>query len=103
MFSLGCIQAMRCHTNTCPTGVTTHNPKLQRGLVVEEKYLRVAHYCRNIGHEVDMIAHSCGLKHAREFRREHVRIAQGDGRSVALNVRYPYPEPRHPGAVTFEL
>jgi hypothetical protein len=63
----------------------------------------VAHYCRNIGHEVDMIAHSCGLKHAREFRREHVRIAQGDGRSVALNVRYPYPEPRHPGAVTFEL
>ncbi len=101
MFSLGCIQAMRCHTNTCPTGITTHNAKLHRGLVVEEKHLRVANYCRNIGHEVDMIAHSCGLKHAREFRREHVRIAQGDGCSIALNVRHPYPEPRHPGSVPF--
>src|SRR5881409_3547938 len=38
MFLLGCIQALRCHTNTCPTGITTHNPRLQRGLVVEEKY-----------------------------------------------------------------
>src|SRR5690606_7266002 len=32
MFALGCIQAMQCHQNTCPTGVTTHNPKLQKGL-----------------------------------------------------------------------
>ena len=44
MFSLGCIQALRCHQNTCPTGVTTHNKRLQRALVVEEKYLRVANY-----------------------------------------------------------
>lgn len=101
MFSLGCIQAMRCHTNSCPTGITTHNPKLQRGLVVEDKCLRVANYCRNITREVDMIAHSCGLTHARELRREHVRIAQGDGRTVALNVRYPYPEHREVGAVPF--
>src|SRR5690606_428866 len=35
MFALGCIQAMRCHTNTCPTGITTHNKRLQRGLVVK--------------------------------------------------------------------
>ena len=48
MFSLGCIQAMRCHTNTCPTGITTHNRCLQRGLVVEEKYLRVANYAINM-------------------------------------------------------
>ena len=42
MFALGCIQAMRCHTNTCPTGVATHNRRLQRGLVVEDKAERVA-------------------------------------------------------------
>ena len=30
MFALGCIQALRCHTNTCPTGITTHNKRLQR-------------------------------------------------------------------------
>lgn len=93
MFSLGCIQALRCHTNTCPTGVTTHDVKLQRGLVVEEKFERVANYCLNINKEIDMIAHSCGLRHAREFRREHVRIAGADGRTTALNMLYPYPVP----------
>jgi glutamate synthase domain-containing protein 2 len=93
MFSLGCVQAMRCHQNTCPTGITTHNPKLQRGLVVEEKYLRVAQYARNMNREIDMIAHACGLRHAREFRREHVRRVQADGTSEAFNMLYPYPEP----------
>ncbi|HRH72646.1 FMN-binding glutamate synthase family protein [Zoogloea sp.] len=105
MFSLGCVQAMRCHQNTCPTGITTHNAKLQRGLVVEEKYLRVANYARNLNKEIDMIAHACGLQHAREFRREHVRLVQPGGRSEAFNMLYPYPEPfdgapgRHGGLV----
>jgi glutamate synthase domain-containing protein 2 len=94
MFSLGCIQALRCHTNTCPTGVTTHNKRLQRALVVEEKYLRVANYCMNMNHEIDMIAHSCGVRHARELRRDHVRIVQANQQSIALNMLYPYPEPR---------
>jgi glutamate synthase domain-containing protein 2 len=92
MFSLGCIQALRCHQNTCPTGVTTHNKRLQRALVVEEKYLRVANYANNMNREIDMIAHSCGVRHARELKREHVRIVQASGQSVALNMLYPYPE-----------
>lgn len=91
MFALGCIQALRCHTNTCPTGVATHDARLQRGLVVEEKFQRVANYCRALNAEVDMLAHSCGLHHAREFRREHVRIMQPSGRSEALSTLYPYP------------
>ena len=92
MFALGCIQALRCHQNTCPTGVTTHNKRLQRGLVVEEKYLRVANYCRNMNKEIDMIAHSCGCRHARELKREHVRIVMSAGQSTALNMLHPYPE-----------
>jgi len=92
MFALGCIQALRCHQNTCPTGVTTHNKRLQRALVVEEKYLRVANYANNMNREIDMIAHSCGVRHARELKREHVRIVQASGQSVALNMLYPYPE-----------
>ncbi|OGA20737.1 MAG: glutamate synthase [Betaproteobacteria bacterium RIFCSPLOWO2_02_FULL_67_26] len=91
MFALGCIQALRCHTNTCPAGVTTHNPRLHRGLVVEEKYLRVANYARNMDKEIDMIAHSCGCRHARELKREHVRIVQTANQSIALNMLYPYP------------
>ena len=93
MFALGCIQALRCHQNSCPTGITTHNHRLQRGLVVEEKYIRVANYAINMAKEIDMIAHSCGCRHARELRREHVRIVQSAGKSIAFNMLYPYPEP----------
>ena len=93
MFALGCIQSMRCHQNTCPTGVTTHNRRLQRGLVVEEKYQRVANYVKNMNQEIDMIAHSCGCRHARELKREHVRIVQSANQSIALNMMYPYPTP----------
>lgn len=37
MFSLGCIQALKCNKNTCPTGITTNAPRFQRGLDIEEK------------------------------------------------------------------
>ena len=94
MFSLGCIQALRCHTNTCPTGITTHNPRLQRGLVVEEKYQRVANYAMGMNHDIEMIAHSCGVAHPRLLRREHCRIVQANGASAALNMLYPYPKPK---------
>jgi glutamate synthase domain-containing protein 2 len=91
MFALGCVQAMRCHNNTCPTGIATQNPRLQRGLVVEDKAVRVANYARTLAKEVEMIAHSCGLRHARELRREHVRIVQAPGRSAPLSELWPYP------------
>src|ERR1041384_4783215 len=94
MFSLGCIQALRCHQNTCPTGVTTHNKRLQRALVVEEKYLRVENHAMNMNREIDMIAHSCGVRHARELKREHVRIVQARGQPGGPNILYPYPEPK---------
>lgn len=89
MFALGCIQSLQCHKDTCPTGITTHNPRLQKGLVVEDKAERVARYAHWVNHEINMLAHSCGLSNAREFRREHVRIVQKPGRSVALNELYP--------------
>ena len=94
MFSLGCIQPLRCQTNTCPTGITTHNARLQRGLVVEEKYLRVANYCKGMNHDIEMIAHSCGVEHPRLLRREHCRIVQNNGHSTSLKTLYPYPEPK---------
>lgn len=62
--------------------------------LVQKKYLRAANYAINMNKEIDMIAHSCGLRHARELRREHVRIAETAGKSVALNIMHPYPEAR---------
>ncbi len=92
MFSLGCIQALKCNKNTCPTGITTHNRRLQRGLDPTEKAERVATYCRNLIHEVEVIAHSCGVPEPRRLKRYHVRIVQEDGRSRPMDVIYPYPE-----------
>jgi len=92
MFALGCIQSLKCNRNTCPTGVTTHNPRLQRGLNPADKAVQVANYCTNIRHEVEMIAHSCGVPEPRRLRRYHVRIVQNNGLSVPLNELLPSPD-----------
>ncbi|MCW9025566.1 MAG: FMN-binding glutamate synthase family protein [Gammaproteobacteria bacterium] len=99
MFALGCVQSLQCHKDTCPTGITTHNKWRQRGLVVEDKAKRVAQYAHWVNHEVNMLAHSCGLSHACEFRREHIRLVQSPGKSLPLNELYPYRDVKH---VVFE-
>ena len=62
MFSLGCIQALRCNTNKCPTGVTTQDPKLVKGLVVEDKYKRVANFHLNTLRAVMELVAAAGKK-----------------------------------------
>ncbi|MGI3211683.1 FMN-binding glutamate synthase family protein [Roseovarius tibetensis] len=89
MFSLGCIQALKCNRNTCPTGITTHDPHLQRGLVIEDKYRKVANYARSLIADVEMIAHSVGVAEPRQMRRRHVRMVQADGSSIRLNETRP--------------
>ncbi len=92
MFSLGCIQALKCNKNTCPTGITTHNPRLQKGLEPARKSVRVANYASGIEHEVKVIAHSCGVKNPRQLKRFHARIVTVNGNSVSLSEMYPEPK-----------
>ena len=89
MFALGCIQALQCHKNTCPTGVTTHNLSLQRGLDPTDKASRVYEYAQGIRKEVGVIAHSCGVTEPRELQRAHCRVVQEDGGSIALDQLFP--------------
>ena len=89
MFSLGCIQALKCNKNTCPTGVTTHIPSLQKGLVVEDKKARVAAYAKSVIGEIETFAHSVGVAEPRQMRRRHVRVVLDDGTSVQVNELYP--------------
>lgn len=93
MFALGCIQALQCNRNTCPTGVATHDERLQRGLDPTDKADRVFHYATKLGGEVAMIAHSCGAAEARELRRHHCRVVTESGRSVRLDSLHPRVEP----------
>ena len=92
MFSLGCIQAMKCNKNTCPTGITTHNERLQKGLNPEDKADKVASYCTNMIHEVQVISHSCGVSRPRLLHRKHIRIVQDNSRSIPMDALYPIPE-----------
>lgn len=90
MFSLGCIQALRCHKNTCPTGITTHNPWLIRGLDPQDKSVRVFHYVKNFEYEIGMIGHSCGVSEPRELGRHHVRIVSSNHEtSIPLSEIFP--------------
>ncbi|MEO0974858.1 MAG: glutamate synthase-related protein, partial [Pseudomonadota bacterium] len=85
MFALGCIQALQCNANTCPTGITTHDKRLQAGLDVEDKAARVARYAESMHAEIGIIAHSCGVSEPRKLRRYHCRVVGPDGRSRALD------------------
>ena len=94
MFSLGCIQAMQCNKNTCPTGVTTHDPDLQQGLDPMDKAERVYNYARNMIYEVGYIAHSCGVNEPRELRRHHVEVINERGVAMPLSDTVPEVKPK---------
>ena len=89
MFALGCIQALQCNKNTCPTGITTHDKRLQRGLHVGDKAERVYQYSKSMHKEIGIIAHSCGVREPRQLKRFHCRIVQANGRSIPLDELYP--------------
>ncbi|MBC7005190.1 FMN-binding glutamate synthase family protein [Photobacterium sp. BZF1] len=88
MFALGCIQALQCNKNTCPTGITTHNKRLQQGLDVGDKTQRVANYNKYIHYGLGVIAHSCGVTNARQLNKSHIRIVTENGLSIALDKLY---------------
>ena len=92
LFALGCIQALRCHTNNCPTGITTHKRFLVRGLDPTLKAVRVANYIKQIDFGVGIISHSCGVREPRELNRSHARIVTENGLSVSIAARYPEKE-----------
>ena len=96
MFALGCIQSFQCNKNTCPTGITTHNPRLQRGLVPSDKAERVAHFVETMLQEVGIIAHSCGVDEPRKLTRHHARMVQPNGEARLLSQLYGSKD-FHPG------
>ena len=69
MLALGCIQALKCNTNECPTGVATNNPKFVRGLVVSEKWKRVANYHKNILEDFLELLAASGCNSQEELNR----------------------------------
>ncbi len=96
LLSLGCIQALRCHTNQCPTGITTQSKWLQAGLDPTDKAERVANYAKALQKDLNMIVRSVGLKHPSELHRGHVTVAISPGVRKTLAELYPYPVVKTP-------
>jgi glutamate synthase (ferredoxin) len=84
MLSIGCIQAQRCHTGECPTGVATNDRRLQDGLVPEHQAQRFARYLKSFRNELMAITHACGYQHPEEFTADDVEISTGAARFQTL-------------------
>jgi glutamate synthase domain-containing protein 2 len=63
MLAIGCIQAQKCHTDRCPTGVATQNPWLARGLDPTLKSVRLANYVKTLRRDLLKVAEACGVEH----------------------------------------
>jgi len=90
MMALGCIQALECNTNKCPTGVATQNPNLVRGLVVEDKKTRVADYHKQTLRSAAELMAAAGIKHPDDIHRVYIHRRISPDRILTYLDSYPY-------------
>lgn len=92
MMALGCIQALKCDKNTCPTGVTTQDPKLVRGLVIEEKWKRVRNYQGATIHDFLELFMAAGCTHLEQLNRKLI-YKQINDKVMTYETIYPTVKP----------
>ncbi|MFF0469541.1 FMN-binding glutamate synthase family protein [Micromonospora zamorensis] len=90
MLSIGCIQAQKCHTDTCPTGVATQNTWLTRGLDPALKSVRAANYLQTLRRDLTKVAEACGVEHPGLIGTDAVEILNGRTCSTPLHEVYGY-------------
>ncbi len=90
MLSIGCIQAQRCHTGSCPTGVATSSPWLQRGLDPSLKSVRCANYVIGLRRELMRLSRACGVEHPSLVSPHMVEFRRGDGGLMSLAEIHDY-------------
>ncbi len=90
MFALGCIQARKCHTDRCPTGVATQDPRFTRGLVTEDKSERVTHYVRALRRDLRRLAAAVGVDHPGLITPADIDLMDGQRGGTSLAELYGY-------------
>jgi len=91
MMSIGCIQAQKCHTNHCPSGVATSNKWLQAGIDPQLKSERFYNYHRSLVKEIAEISHACGYEHPSQMTMEDIELSMGDNnRTMSLSKTMGY-------------
>ncbi|MFC7497112.1 MULTISPECIES: FMN-binding glutamate synthase family protein [unclassified Nocardioides] len=90
MLAVGCVQAQKCHTGECPTGVATQNPWLARGLDPHEKSERVANYVKTLRRDLLKVAETCGVEHPALIGPESVEVLDQLAHGRLLDEVYGY-------------
>ncbi|WP_435198740.1 FMN-binding glutamate synthase family protein [Janibacter sp. GS2] len=90
MLSIGCIQAQKCHTDRCPTGVATQNPWLVRGLDPHLKANRLYNYVRTLRRDLLKVSEACGVWHPGLLTVDDVELLDGHRSSTPLGTIYGY-------------
>ena len=90
MLAIGCIQAQKCHTDTCPTGVATQNAWLAHGLDPDVKSVRTANYIKTLRRDLVKVAEACGVEHPGLISTDSVEILDGRTASTPLYEVYGY-------------
>ncbi|UII21677.1 FMN-binding glutamate synthase family protein [Fulvivirga ligni] len=89
MLALGCIQALKCDTNECPTGVTTNKPHLMKGLVVSEKWKRVKNYHHETLKDFMELLAASGNTSTEQLNRSHVYKRSFNNNLLSFEEIYP--------------
>lgn len=79
MLSLGCIQALECHTNNCPTGIATQSRRLEKALNIDAAAMRVARYANTLYKETQMLAESCGYASPDQITADDIMVVTSPG------------------------
>lgn len=74
LMAIGCIQAQRCHTNHCPTGIATQSPWLSRGLDPTSKSARLANYVITLRKELLALSRACGATHPSQVSADQMEV-----------------------------
>jgi len=93
MFALGCIQALRCNSNTCPTGVATQDPVLVKGLHVGDKATRVANFHRETVKSFFEVLGAAGLSKPQDLQPWHIMRRVSSTETKNYSEIYPFLEP----------
>ncbi|BEH75574.1 MULTISPECIES: FMN-binding glutamate synthase family protein [Mycobacterium] len=106
MFAIGCIQAQRCHTGRCPSGVATQSAWLQHGLDPALKAVRCANYLATLRFELLSLARDCGYVHPALVPLQAIELLDVDLQTVQVDDLFGYqpgwgiPSPADVAAIT---
>lgn len=87
MMAIGCIQAQECHTDKCPAGIATQNPRLYRGIDPTLKSVRFANYINTLRKETLQMTHACGYEHPAQMKMKDLDISCGDNNKTVTAVQ----------------